>query len=522
MAYTLSGMNPASCRYMNEGKDTVANGVVSYRDKDFNVLESYDIPGMPVKVFIVGNDYSTLYYVQEPQLDDLQRRILCAMLSSLPRIVMGNEVCLKGDRERCVNELISSFCERNRINLPPESKNRVIYYVKRDVTGYGIIDPMIYDASIEDISCAGPAVPIYVYHRSYGSLETNRRFLTGKELTSFVVSLAQKGGKVISVSDPILDSSTREGHRISATLGKEVTSRGSSFSMRLFKKAPFTPIDLIRLGTANSQLMAFLWFMIGRRKNVLIIGESGVGKTTTLNAISFFIPPWAKLVSIEDTRELNLPHKNWIPAVTRGVRTGESGLHSDAPDPIDMFDLLRMALRQRPEYLIIGEIRGKEAYSLFQAMSTGQTTLGTIHADSLQSLLNRLENPPLSIPSVMLSSLDLIVKVSLIRKSGKTERRISAVTAVSGLTQEYGEISAQNVFEWDQGNDRINFLYPRPYLRILSRDLNMQESELLDEIRKGSVFLDEVAGKIPTSASPQETFNSIHSAAQLAEVKGGS
>ncbi|MEM0136636.1 MAG: type II/IV secretion system ATPase subunit, partial [Thermoplasmatales archaeon] len=388
-------------------------------------------------------------------------------------------------------------------------------------TGYGAIDPLIRDPEIEDVSCSGPEMPIYVYHRSYGNLRTNREFRSSRELNNFVVSLAQKGGKMITLSEPILDSSTPEGHRISATLGKEVTSRGSSFSVRLFRNNPLTPIDLIRTGTATSELMAFMWLMVEARRNILVIGESGAGKTTTLNAVSFFIAPWSKLVSIEEVRELNLPHRNWIPAVTRGVSTGEREREPGSPDIIDMFDLLRMALRQRPEYVIIGEIRGREAYSLFQAMSTGQTTLATIHADSLQSLINRLENPPLSIPTAMLTSIDILVKVSQAKIEGKIGRRISAVTALGGLSREYGDISAQGVFEWDQREDKIRFLYPRPYMRILSKQIGLEESELINEMSDRANFLSELAGKTDPFSRAQDIFRSIHSSKYQSRERGG-
>ncbi|MEM0127402.1 MAG: type II/IV secretion system ATPase subunit [Thermoplasmatales archaeon] len=514
-----AGVNISLCIYRTEGNDRVINGRIFYSGNYFEVVESYGIPGTPAVANIVRNEYLSLYYVQEPELDDLQRSILCMIMSALPEIVMSKRKIGRINTDIIKDIIVKSV--EDSTALDKSSIEKISYYILRDTTGYGTIDPLIRDPEIEDVSCSGPEMPIYVYHRSYGNLMTNRTFKYGRQLDNFVVSLAQKGGKMITASEPILDSTTPEGHRVSATLGKEVTSRGSSFSIRLFRNSPLTPVDLIRTGTATSELMAFLWLAVETRRNILVIGESGAGKTTTLNAVSFFIPPWSKLVSIEEVRELNIPHRNWIPAVTRGISIGEREQEPSSPDVIDMFDLLRMALRHRPEYLIIGEIRGREAYSLFQAMSTGQTTLATIHADSLQSLINRLENPPLSIPTSMLSSIDILVKVSQAKFAGKVGRRISAVTAMGGLSKEYGDISAQGVFEWDQREDKIRFLYPRPYMRILSKQIGLEESELINEISNRANFLSALLGKTEQFSRPQDIFSIIHSFRYQPKERGG-
>ncbi|MGC8645365.1 MAG: type II/IV secretion system ATPase subunit [Thermoplasmata archaeon] len=451
--------------------------------------------GGRVKIYILASDSSTIYYIQEPNLTNDERSFLCSIRAAVPAILMGDRK-RNAKHENYVDSLLSSFRSPLRKEEGfPNKLDAIKYYLERDLVGYGIIDPMIRDTKLEDISCTGPGVPIYVYHRSYGNLRSNRMFEERGALDSFVISLAQKGGKIVSVSDPILDSATPEGHRVSAMLGREVTSKGSTFSIRLFRKSPFSPLDLVRFRTASSELLAFMWVMAEWRRNVMVIGESGAGKTSTLNALSFFIPPWAKVVSIEDTREINIPHENWIPAVTRGVRAGGVTASQEGADVVDMFDLVRMALRQRPEYLIVGEIRGREAYSLFQAMSAGQTTLATMHAGSIASMFDRLENPPLDVPAVMLSSIDLVVKISLIKGEGRIERKISTVTGIQGIDPGSGEISTQNIFEWNRESDRFDFLYPEPYLRTIARSRSIEEEQFLDEVKRRAKLIDDLAAK---------------------------
>src|SRR6266508_1233961 len=220
------------------------------------------------------------------------------------------------------------------------------------------------DLRIEDVSCDGTAIPLFIFHQKYESIKTSVIFDDDDALNSFVVMLGQRCAKQISVANPILDGTSVEGHRVQATYSREVTTRGSSFTIRRYKEKPFTPTELVKFGTAS-------------------------GKTATLNSAGLFIRPGAKIVSIEDTREINLPHENWIPGTTRsGV--GERGADGKAGGEIDMYDLVRAALRQRPNYILVGEVRGAETYTMFQAMATGHPTMSTMHADSVKSMVNRL------------------------------------------------------------------------------------------------------------------------------------
>ena len=231
------------------------------------------------------------------------------------------------------------------------------------------------DSEVEDISCDGVGIPLYIYHRKFGSIRSNLKFEDSKVLDDYVVWLAQRSGKHISVASPILDATVPDGSRLQATLGMHVTKRGSSFTIRRFRDNPFTPVDLLKFRTMSPEMMAYLWIAIENGQSMMVCGGTASGKTTTLNATLLFIPPQMKIVSIEDTRELNLPHENWVPSLTRAGFGAKNPTSGKAPGEIDMFDLLAAALRQRPQYLMVGEVRGAEAFIVFQAMATGQDLL---------------------------------------------------------------------------------------------------------------------------------------------------
>ncbi|MFQ6056496.1 MAG: type II/IV secretion system ATPase subunit, partial [Methanosarcinales archaeon] len=249
------------------------------------------------------------------------------------------------------------------------------------------IEPLMNDPYIEDISCDGTNVPLYIVHRKYGSLKTNIIYSDEKKLQEFIVKLAERCGRFISYAEPLLDGSLPDGSRIQASFSKDVTTKGPTFTIRKFVEEPLSPIDLIKNKTVNSEVLAYLWLAVESGSSILIGGGAATGKTTFLNALSMFIPPTAKIVSIEDTRELNLMHENWIPSVARvGFAKGIG--------EVTMFDLLKESFRQSPDYVIVGEVRGKEAYVMFQGMAAGFPALGTMHAGKVDDIIYRLETPP--------------------------------------------------------------------------------------------------------------------------------
>ena len=332
------------------------------------------------------------------------------------------------------------------------SRDRLMYYVLRDFMGEGPIDVMMNDPFIEDISCDGPHVPIFVYHRKYEALTSTVRWRGHDELDSFVIRMAQRAGKHISIAEPILDGTMNDGSRLQATLAKEVSSYGSTFTLRKFKDVPFTPIDLVRFGTLSSEMMAYIWMVIEAHMSAIYAGGTASGKTTSINALMMFIPPQNKVITIEDTRELQVPEPNWIAGITRGG-FGPRDEHGRQAGEIDMFQLLKNALRQRPEYIIVGEVRGAEAYSLFQAMATGHAAYGTMHADSVDAVIHRLNSDPINIPRSLLEALDMVAVQSQVRVGGKRARRTRELQEIVGLDPNTQEILTNSVFTWDPAAD---------------------------------------------------------------------
>jgi len=398
-----------------------------------------------------------MYEVWEPQLDDKERKLLDSIKDAMNRTLEYDwEKMSAKDKQEYLGEAVESFLKSRGIKLDPTTREKLEYYIIRDFVGYGPIDVLMGDPRIEDVSCDGVGIPLFIFHQKYESVKTNVQFADEDILNNFVVSLGQRCGKQISVAAPILDGTSVEGHRVQATYAREVTTRGSSFTIRRFKEKPFTPVDLIKFNTASPEMVAYVWIAIEHGESMMVCGGTASGKTATLNAAALFIRPGAKIVSIEDTREINLPHENWIPGTTRsGI--GERGADGKAPGEIDMYDLVRAALRQRPNFIIVGEVRGKETYTMFQAMATGHPTMSTMHADSVKSMVNRLENPPINTPRILLTALKFVIIQKHARVGDSTVRRITQVVELVGFEPETNELITNTVYEWDSGTD--TFIY---------------------------------------------------------------
>ena len=323
---------------------------------------------------------------------------------------------------------------------------KLLYRLKRDFVGYERIDPIKHDINIEDISCDGYNSPVFVYHSEYEQIITNVSYGEA-ELDDFVVKLAQRSGKGISKRSPQVDATLPDGSRAQLTLGREVSDHGTNYTIRQFKDVPFTPIDLINWNTFDVEEMAYLWLCIENEKSLIFAGGTASGKTTSLNAVSLFIPSKSKIVSIEDTREVELPQRNWIASVTRPSFSAD-----DAGD-IDEFALLEAALRQRPEYIVMGEIRGEEGRTLFQVMSTGHTTLTTFHADSVGEVIKRFTTDPINVSKTMFSALDLVSVQTQTRVRGRKVRRNKSLTEINHYDAENDEINVQDIYQWQAETD---------------------------------------------------------------------
>jgi flagellar protein FlaI len=424
------------------------------------------------------------YDVIEPTLTAREKDLLTSIKDALVQI-LGAEGGLDkiSDKKAYLRGSVETYLRSRSINLSPVSLERLSYFILRDFVGYGPVDVLVNDAGVEDISCDGVGVPIYIFHQKYESVKTNVIIEDEDLLNGFVVSLGQRCAKQVSVSAPILDGTTPEGHRVQATYAREVTTRGATFTIRRFKEKPWTPVDLIMAGTANEDMVAYLWLAAEMGESLIICGGPAAGKTATLNAIALFIPPTAKIVSLEDTREVNLPHDNWIPGATRSG-TGDRGPDGKAAGEVDMFDLVRASLRQRPNYIIVGEVRGKETYTMFQAMATGHTTYSTMHADSVKSMVNRLENPPINTPRILLSALRIVIIQAMARVGTNTVRRIKQILEIVGFEPETNELITNTVYEWDPGGDKFVYKGHSFVLDSIMELKNFTHEEMEAEVKR--------------------------------------
>ncbi|TYT63049.1 type II/IV secretion system ATPase subunit [Natrialba swarupiae] len=359
---------------------------------------------------------------------------------------------------------------------------KLLYLLKRDFIGYERIDGIKHDINVEDISCDGYNSPVFVYHSEYEQIISNI-YHGEDELDDFVVKLAQRSGKGISKRLPQVDATLPDGSRAQLTLGKEVSDHGTNYTIRQFKDVPFTPIDLINWNTFSLDEMAFLWLAIENHKSLIFAGGTASGKTTSLNAVSLFIPSNAKIVSIEDTREVELPQRNWIASVTR------PSFNDDAQGDVDEFDLLEAALRQRPDYIVMGEIRGEEGRTLFQVMSTGHTTYTTFHADSVDEVLKRFTTDPINVSKTMFTALDLVSIQTQTRVQGTKVRRNKSLTEINHYEAEHDEINVQDVYQWQAETDEFLKMGDSNTLEEVQFDRGWSTEKLQEELFKREVIL---------------------------------
>jgi flagellar protein FlaI len=384
----------------------------------------------------------TTYEVVEPTLTpDEKKKIERLKLLLLEEVKAPLGIIYgQGKVDEYIDLNTAKLIKDYKLDIPKEAQDKALYYLKRDFLGYSKIDVMMRDVRVEDISCDGIGIPLYVWHRDFESIPSNVVFDSKDELGSFIVRLAYKSGGQITVAQPILEGSLPEGFRTHLTLD-EVSKRGSTFTIRKFREEPPTIVDLMLWGTLSPRIGAYLWICIENLKSLLVVGATASGKTTTLGALAMFIRPEMKIVTIEELREVKLPHENWIPMVTReSTQEGVAGL--------GLYDLLKSALRQRPDYIIVGEIRGEEAYTLLQAISTGHGGISTIHADSVQTALKRMLTKPMDIPGMLLPLMSTLIMMSRVKIGDKFARRVTNLSEVVGFNEQTKNPQLNPLFEW--------------------------------------------------------------------------
>jgi len=450
--------------YSSDGMNAIAYAQISWDEQEqaliYRVIEPQLYPG------------------EKEQLKKLEQKLEEKLEVDLAHVGTSSQEYLRSQLDRVLDIF--------GLKLDDDKKMRFEYYIFRDFIGLNQIEPLMHDPNIEDVSCDGINIPLYVQHRNpeYGSLATNIMFASKEELDSFAIKLAQRCNKAISVASPLLDGILPDGSRVQTTLGSDIARRGSNFTIRKFSEHPFTPLDLIRFKTLPPKALAYLWMMIENGKSCLIAGATATGKTSFLNAVSLFIKPEAKIVSIEDTGELQLPHPNWIPQVSR------SGIGEKSYGAVEMYDLLKAALRQRPDYVIVGEVRGAEANVMFQGMATGHPAMGTIHADTVQKVMDRLVTPPISLSAALLENLDLIIFLARTKIHGRYVRRVSSIVEIRKVDIKEQRMITNSVIEWDPAADEIAPKKPSIQLKKIAQFRGISEASVVEELNRRSKIIE--------------------------------
>jgi flagellar protein FlaI len=468
-------------------------GVIQKSEKHIEVLEKQTGFGWKKqgskRIIYDRVRHETRYEVNEPKVSDKEEDTinelahLFKMVADIDTFGMPQK-----DKEKFLEKTLEQIIIDNQIVLEDDSKDVIFYHIFRNFLGYGRIDILMHDEGIEDISCDGPDTPIFIHHRKYEAIETNIFFNSPEELDSFLMRLCQISGKQISIFSPIVDGKLPDGSRLQATLARTVTN-GSTFTIRKFKETPLTPIDLIDTNSMSTEMAAYFWMAIEDGASILFCGGTASGKTTALNALMLFIPASHKIISIEDTREVSIPHRNWIAGTTR--RGFSASDENKTGKDIDMFDLIRAALRQRPRVIIVGEVRGKEAYSLFQAMATGHTAYATVHASTIHTLIQRLENPPIELPRALLTSLDVIVFQNAIDIGGKMVRRMTSVTEIIKLDTDTNQLIFMAPYTWgSKTDDRFESSGSSKILARIKQQCDWNDEQLKQELDNRILILE--------------------------------
>jgi flagellar protein FlaI len=436
-----------------------------------------------------NNEFSDIIYnVDELQLNEEEIKVYYSVKELLEKQI---------DSPRLLDNLEASFtAEVTKLlkehfmggKAQPVMLEKVKYYLKRDILGFGPIDPLFHDPFIEDITCGGPHKPIYVYHRRYEGLRTNIVFRDSEFLDGFVMKMVHRAGKHISAAHPIVDASLPGNHRLAALYKKEVTTMGSSFTIRKFREDPITVVDLINSDTLDIDIAAYVWFLLDNKKSLMVIGSTGGGKTTILNAVTGLINPSYKIFSVEDTAEINIPHENWFSLVSRA----SFGLESQGE--VSLFDLLKSGMRHRPDYILVGEIRGEEAYVLFQALATGHGGMATMHADDSAAAIRRLMQKPMDIPQSYVPLMNCIINIKRVKLkseqvSGKAATRMMA-RRVTEVTEILPSSTPKSVFSWDpQYDGYLDSLKNSYQLPKIAEDTGLDMQDVANELNKRKTIL---------------------------------
>lgn len=440
----------------------------------------------------IGSNFDVVpqYNVFKQKYSSEEKLLLSELRENLVDLAISSDESLQVNEDKLLNDIKNFLFAK----LPNNSQNNTISneYLDnlarklfQDLVGYGEIDPLIRDDNLEEIMVIGIDKPVFVYHREYGMMKTNILFKDAGEVMNLIDSIARQINRRIDQESPILDGRLPDGSRVNATI-PPISADGPSMTIRKFKRDPLTIIDLINSKTISVELAAFFWLCFDglgvKSANAIISGGTSSGKTTTLNALSSFINPKERIITIEDTLELQIPHEHVIRMEIRPPNVENRG-------ELTMNDLVKNSLRQRPDRIIVGEVRGSEAITLFTALNTGHSGFGTLHSNDARETITRLTNAPMSVPNIMISAIDFIIMQNRIyRSDGVSFRRISEVAEVSGI--EEGVIQLNKIFEWDPQSDTIkNVGITSKTLTEIANVSGNSLNSLYDEIKNREIVL---------------------------------
>jgi flagellar protein FlaI len=391
-----------------------------------------------------GGEYGK-YNIIEPEKPP--RNILDQVEDAMARAITEKTIIAEGakEKEKLIERLYKEALKKKILKLPPGKQKSVLYHFLREKVGHGVLDDFLADPWLEDISVPG-AGHVYVYHKFFGALESNTE-ISMEDGETLLRSLAERHGKVLSYTNPILDVHLDDGSRFNIVFGEDISVKGSNFTIRKFPKEPISVAHCIKWRTFSPEMAAYMWILLEMGVSFFLCGETASGKTTSLNALVGLIKPDAKIVSIEETPEVNLAHRNWVREVTR-LATGTK---------VTMFDLLKAAMRQRPDQIIVGEIRGEEGQIAFQAIETGHPVVSTIHAGDLSTLFQRLTSAPINVPKSHMNGLNIAIFQNRIKRGLKLVRRVTSVNEIINYDQEESQLNFLPIFTFDSDEDHLRF-----------------------------------------------------------------
>jgi flagellar protein FlaI len=449
--------------------------------RGFRIAEKYPLYEPFAHVAIAQNPKTGEfnYILDELQLDPLERSVYHRILEILLAEIESPKEEIT-DPRRFFAEEAKKIVDKYRISLgwlPDVSWYKILYHAERDLVGFGQIDPLMRDPNIEDISCDGVQKSVYIWHRTYESIETNVRFENDEELDNTVVKLVHMAGKHVSSAFPIVDASLPGKHRLSVCYRREVTPFGTAFTIRKFRDDPYSIIDLINIGTFSEEMAAYFWLCLENRASIMVLGGTAAGKTTALNALACLIKPGSKIITIEETAELNLPQENWVSLIARQ----SYGLGGNSIGEVPLFDLVKTSMRHRPDVLIVGEVRGQEAYVLFQALATGHGGMCTMHAENLDSAIKRLTQKPMDIAPAYVPLMNIVLSIQRVHLTKNNERKAFRRVMSANEIADYEDYRA--IFKWRPRKDDHQSAFDKSImLPAISERVDNSVDELIEEI----------------------------------------